>query len=260
MPSRFRPLALAAAAAAPLVLAAPAGAQTAPAAPELSFAATPYLWVAGISGSVRTPNQTVVPSQDINVSFRDTMSNLSGLAFMGAAEMRYGNFALLGDIMTLRVESDVGSAGPAFSGGTARVTTTMATVLGMVRVMEGDQGNLDLGAGVRPWSISTRLSMNAGVLPAVTAKPSLTWTDPLLALRYTRRFDENWGVSFYGDIGGFNTTSNLTWQLLGTVDYRIGSSVNLRAGYRHLQIENNRGGTDIEVGLSGPIIGATFIF
>lgn len=227
---------------------------------DLTFAVSPYLWIAGISGSVTTPLQAV-PAQDISVSFGDTLSNLSGLAFMGTGEIRHRRFGLLFDIMTLRVESDITpSPGILFSGGTGRVTTTMGSVISTYRVFEGSTETLDLGAGFRPWSIDVRLSLDAGALPGRTLRPSASWVDPLLALRYTRRIGDGWSASFYGDVGGFGAGSELTWQALGTVNYAWSDRVDLRVGYRHMQVEHRKAGTEIDLGLSGPILAATFRF
>jgi opacity protein-like surface antigen len=226
----------------------------------LNFALSPYLWVAGISGKVTTPFQRV-PDKSVEADFGDTLSNLSGFAFMGAAEVRYGRFGLLGDIMTLTVDADIKTPRDRlFSGGSGKVTTTNGTVLGLFRVVEAGPHALDLGAGVRPWSVTTKLTLHEGLLPGRTVKPTMSWTDPVLALRYATRISGNWGASFYGDVGGFGAGSQLTWQLLGTVDYNITNSTTMRLGYRHMQVEHRKAGTDLDIGLSGPIIAATFRF
>jgi len=227
---------------------------------RLNFALTPYLWIAGISGSVRTPFSRV-PERSVEASFGDTFSNLSGFAFMGAAEMRYGRFGLMTDILTLSVESDLSTPRDRlFAGGTGRVSVTMGSVLATYRPWEDGTNALDLGVGFRPWSVSTRLTLNEGLLAARTLKPSANWVDPVLALRYTRNLGGGWGASFYGDVGGFGAGSEVTWQLLGTINYQVTDSIALRAGYRHLQVDHRRRGTDIDIGLSGPVLGASFRF
>jgi hypothetical protein len=224
------------------------------------FAISPYVWIAGISGTIDTPFQRV-PRRDVSADFGDILSNLSGYAFMGTAEIRYGRFALLGDLLTLSVESDVDTPRDRlFSGGTGRVTTTTGTILGMVRVLDDGANLLDLGAGVRPWSLTTRLSLHQGLLPARTVKESSSWTDPVIAARYSLRFTESWGFTISGDIGGFGAGSEFTWQLLGTINYRANDWLELRAGYRHMNVQRERRGTDIDISLSGPIIAATFRF
>lgn len=241
-----------------------AAAQEAPAvsAPQqdLSFAVTPYLWIAGISGTVSTPFSRT-PDRTVEASFGDTLSNLSGLAFMGSAEMRYGRFGLLADFLTLSVESDVSTPRDRlFAGGKGRFSTTMGSVIAAWRPWEDASNALDLGAGFRPWSVSTRLNLHEGLLAARTLRASANWVDPVLALRYSHRFTDRWSATFYGDVGGFGAGSQLTWQLLGTVDYRATNAISVRAGYRHMQVEHDRRGTDLDIGLSGPIMAVTFRF
>ncbi|MCK8787405.1 hypothetical protein M0638_23835 [Roseomonas sp. NAR14] len=226
----------------------------------LSFTVTPYLWIAGISGTVSTPFSRV-PERSVEANFGDTLSNLSGFAFMGSAEMRYGRFGLLADVLTLTVESDVSTPRDRlFLGGKGRFSTTSGTVLGTWRAWEDGSNALDLGAGFRPWSVNTRLSLNEGLLAARTLKPSASWIDPVLALRYTRRLGTSWSASVYGDVGGFGAGSDLTWQLLGTINYQVSDSISLRAGYRHMQLEHRKQGTDVDVGLSGPLVAVSFRF
>jgi hypothetical protein len=50
--------------------------------------------------------------------------------------------------------------------------------------------------------------------PGVIRKASLNWADPLVGARYHAMLSPRFGVSVYGDIGGFNTGSRLTWQAI----------------------------------------------
>jgi hypothetical protein len=225
-----------------------------------SFALTPYLWIAGISGTVNTPFQRV-PEQKVEADFGDVLSNISGLAFMGAGEVRYGRFGLIGDITTLTLESDVATPrGQLFSGGKGRVSATTGMVLGSWRALEDGKNTLDLAAGVRPWSLTTKLTLEQGLLPGRTVKPSASWVDPLLGLRYSRRLGANWSATLYGDIGGFGAGSEFTWELFGSVNYQVTDAISLRVGYRHMQVDHRHMGTETNINLSGPIIGATFRF
>lgn len=254
MSSRLAALALASAFALPLAPAARAEE------PGLNFALSPYLWIAGISGTVTTPFQRV-PDKSVEADFGDTLSNLSGFAFMGTAEVRHGRFGLLGDFMTLTVDADIKTPrDQLFAGGSGKVTATNGTVLGLFRVIADGPHALDVGLGVRPWSVTTKLTLNGGLLPGRTVKPSASWTDPVLALRYAARISGHWGATLYGDVGGFGAGSELTWQLMGTVDYAITDSITMRLGYRHMQVEHRNRGTETDIGLSGPIIASTFRF
>jgi hypothetical protein len=68
------------------------------------------------------------------------------------------------------------------------------------------------------------------------------------------------GATVYVDIGDLGAGSDLTWHVLATVNYRTNSRLKLRVGYRHMQIEQRRRGTEFDIGLGGPIIAATLRF
>lgn len=82
----------------------------------------------------------------------------------------------------------------------------------------------------------------------------------MTAACYFLHFNESWGLTIAGDIGGFGAGSEFTWQLLGTINDRAYDWLELRAGYRHMNVQRERGGTDIDISLRGPIIGATMRF
>jgi len=54
--------------------------------------------------------------------------------------------------------------------------------------------------------------------------------------------------------------SDLTWQVVGTLDYHPWSWLVLRAGYRHLGVDYDHRGFVFDADISGPIIGASFRF
>lgn len=64
-----------------------------------------------------------------------------------------------------------------------------------------------------------------------------------------------------GDVGGFGIgdASDLTWNLVAGVTYQVSECMDLRAGYRTLDIDYNSGGGPDEFGLDtrfhGPILG-----
>src|SRR6266436_3540009 len=74
----------------------PASAQDATGPGGTQFFVTPYLWLAGTHVTTRTPLPRE-PEVDSDVSVIQLLSHLSGVPFMGSAEIRQGPFGLLGD-------------------------------------------------------------------------------------------------------------------------------------------------------------------
>lgn len=220
------------------------------------FSLTPYVWFAGISGDLSLPRQ----SRDFDVDFGDTLSALK-FGAMGIFEARRGRFGLVVDAVTLTTEEDFSTPRSVlFSSGTSRLTTTEISLIGLVRVAEKPRWNLDLGAGFRGWWIDSKVSLNPGVAPARSASGSANFIDPLLALRYNVGLSERFDFSVYADIGGSDTDSRLTWQVLAALNWQATDSISAHVGYRHISIDVSRGSIDLSTALSGPIIGATFRF
>ena len=89
-----------------------------------------------------------------------------------------------------------------------------------------------------------------------------TWGDPLIAARYHYDFGNGWGLSAYGDVGGFGVGAHVDWQLIGTIDYALKPWAALRLGYRSLNFDytTNIGSVGFDIHMKGPIFAATFRF
>ena len=82
----------------------------------------------------------------------------------------------------------------------------------------------------------------------------------MLAARYRINLSDHFGLTAYGDVGGFGAGSELTWQALGSVDYRITTSTTVSAGWRYLTFDKKSAGFRLDLGFDGPFIAATFQF
>jgi hypothetical protein len=227
--------------------------------PAWQFSITPYAWLPGLSGSLTTPLPRL-GDRSFDLSSGTVVTSLSTVPVMVAGEARYGRFALVGDIFYAGLEQDLTTRDLLFQGGHARHTSAIGTILGMVRLVDAPRQSLELGAGTRIWGIDTKVSLNPGLLPGVIQKTSLSWADPLLAARYHAVLSPAFGMTLYGDVGGFDAGSRLTWQAVGSLDYELGASTTLRAGWRYLSVDRTRGGFSLGVGFNGPFLAATFRF
>jgi hypothetical protein len=219
------------------------------------FYFTPYLWATDINA--RISPQRLPSSHRLNVDFSKIISNLDGVPIIGAGELRSGRIGLIGDLIYLPVSSRIDTRNVLFNDGKSKFTTLMWEVVGLYRVSEDAAIKADVGGGYRLWSVSSKARLNAGLLPAASAKFDKTFIDPILAVRVNIALSDRWSVTGYGDAGGFDiTSSKLTWQIFGTVNYRAADWVEVRAGWRYIAVERN----DLNVELNGPIVGATFRF
>lgn len=236
-----------------LALAAPARAQ------EWRVSITPYAWLPGISGDVTTPLPNI-GNRTSSLSSGGVVTSLDALPVMLAGEVGYGRFSLMGDFLYNALRQDISTRDVLFDGGHSRVTTTLGTLLLGFRAIDLPAHTLDLAAGVRMWNVDTKLSLNPGLAGGRISRASSSWADPVLALRYSGRFNQRWGATLYGDVGGFDAGTSLTWQVIGSVDYALSQSTTLRAGWRYLAFERSRNSVTLDLAMNGPFLAATFRF
>ena len=134
-----------------------------------------------------------------------------------------------------------------------------------VSQFSGNKGSgqfADAGLGFRAWGFSSRVELNPGLLRGAAATRSAGWADPLIGARYHRELGNGFGLTAYGDVGGFGVGAHTDWQLLGTVDYTLSPSWNLHLGYRSLNfnITGSEGRFGFNVHMRGPILAGTFRF
>ena len=219
------------------------------------FVFSPYLWLAGLHGETGGPNRTV----QVDESFGDIFHSLK-FAFMGVFEAHKNKWAIQTDVEFVSLEDDRATPGPLFSSANAKIKTFVFTPEAGYKIYDDpDKGSfVQVLGGARIWHISTDLTLNAGVLPAVQIKESRTWVDGVVGLRGKAALTEK--VFFLGrfDVGGGR--SKFTYQLFGGLGYNITEKIALVAGYRALDVNYDRNNFLYDTNQRGPIIGAGFRF
>jgi hypothetical protein len=243
----------------PPLLSQPTAAAPGTLASGLQVSVTPYLWLTGVHTTISTPLARA-PTVDSTVGAFQLLGHLEGVPFIGSAEIRDGPFSLVGDIIHLPVGTDITTRNVFFNGGSASLTASIGTAVFLYHAVEQPVQSLDGGIGFRAWGISSGLTLNGGLLPTTSVSRSNEWGDPLIAARYRRDLGNGFGLTAYGDLGGFGVAAHVDWQLLGTLDYTLKPWVALRLGYRTLNVTAGGSQIGFVVHLRGPILGATFRF
>src|SRR5699024_9395463 len=102
-----------------------------------------------------------------------------------------------------------------------RLRQFSATMTAGYSLMQEPRGSLDVGAGLRGWSIKATLKSSQ---LGITENRSETWVDPIAALRGRLKLAPEWSLIASGDIGGAGIGSRLTWQLTGSINYQVSES------------------------------------
>lgn len=217
---------------------------------------TPYVWIAGTKGDIGIPRGE--NEVEIDRDFADTLSNLK-FAFMGALDVEYHRFVAIADVMYLSVGAEAeGIRDPQFFEGKVDSSVFVGTLAVGYRVV--DQGPLfvDVFAGGRLVSLKVDIELE-GPLTTREVDESRSRIAPMFGGRVRVPLGEDFGLALYGDVGGFKS-SDVKWQLIGTVQWDISRHWRLAAGYRHMQIHHDTRRADFDVALSGPIVGVSYRF
>ncbi len=242
--------ALAAIAAAVVVLVAPqAAAQSS--SNEWQFALAPYLWAAGIDGSI-----TVADSEaDIDAPFSTIIDNLD-FALMGHFDMRNDRWVLSSDLIFVDLEhSEDVTEGTVKAG----MDMTLVEVAGGYRVSSA----VALLAGARWVDIGTSLRYT-GEFEDDEAKAGKSWIDPLVGVNVFAPLSERWWLGLRGDVGGFGVGSELTWQAYADIGFKASDLVSIILGYRAIDMDYEDGSglhhVALDILMSGPQLGVAFTF
>ena len=225
------------------------------------FFVTPYLWLASVHATTLTPLARR-PEVNSNVSTIDLLSHLEGAPFMGSFEARYGALGFLVDAIHLPVSTKITTRDIFFQGGNAALKADTGTGIALYRFFQDPVQFADAGLGFRAWGFSANLTLNPGLLQGVALNRTGSWADPLIGGRYHFDFGNGFGLSAYGDIGGFGVGAHTDWQVIGTVDYVLNSWINLHLGYRSLNFNYSASDSSLgfDVHMRGPIFAGTFRF
>ena len=221
---------------------------------EVSF--TPYLWMSGMKLDIETPQGENIKVDD---SFTDILDDLK-FTFMGALEVKHDRFVALQDIIFISLgSSSDGNIGPVPFEAEVDERLLITTHLFGYRVVDEGPMFVDLFAGARFSAIKVDVELT---LPQQTVERDTKKSElgPVIASRVRFPLSEKCGSALYGDLGGFGVGADLSWQLLGTVQYEISDRWRLAAGWRHLSASQDKNDFEVDAKLDGPILGVTYRF
>jgi opacity protein-like surface antigen len=217
--------------------------------------ATLYAWLPVINGSQEGPDGE--PLVDLSTS--DVLSALD-MAFMGSAIFQKDKFGILLDA----VYADLGTDGNWVQEQVRTRTTTkvgMYTAAAMYRVYDDPKGFVDLYGGARYFNTSIDFRLSTANLGAADLTRKLDWTDAIVGLRGGMALGDRWALAGFADYGGFDGSSDSSWQLYGGANYLFTDRWQGTIGYRYVSIQKavtQKAALDID--MQGPVFGITYKF
>jgi len=249
----MRPLVAGLAVSAAAFFAVPAGAMAQTAAGWTGHA-TLYGWLPVINGAQEGRDGEPL----VDLQQNDVLSRLDMVA-MGAFELRKDKFGLLFDAVYFDLSNDAQWLQD-------RITVSTSTKVGMYtlaaayRAYENPQSKVDLYAGGRFFDATLEFGIatdNRGR----DASVDLSWSDPIVGVRGAHALNDRWSLHGFADVGGFDGSSDLSWQVYGGAGYAFTDSWELELGYRYLSVlyqATDRAKLDLT--FQGPLLAITYRF
>ena len=214
---------------------------------QWSWKVTPYMWLAGMKGDVG-----VGPvSSSLDWSSSDVLNDLS-FAAMVSLDANNGTWGVLGDVFYVNLDDGVDTILGRIDTG---IEQWIVTAVPYYRVLSKEGLTLDLGVGGRYMDTAVDLAT-----PIASRSESKNWLDPIVLARLRIPITEKFSLNFTGDIGGFEVDSNFTWQLLAAAGYSVTKQVDLLLGYRHFEVDYEKGDFSYDMATSGFALGASLSF
>lgn len=222
---------------------------------RVTFAFSPYLWIAGITGDTAVFGLPEVHSSE---SFGDILKDID-FGFMGAGELRYGDFSVLTDISYARVTSDSATPRGVLADSVDLKQETFSAMLGVgYTLIGGEESRLDAVLGAKLWWTETTISFTGGPLGGVSGTDEATWVDGLAGFRGVYSITPEIYLTGWGYIGAGG--ADLDWDVMAGVGYKWKESISAVIGYRALGVDYSNGSLTNDIVEHGPILGVVFRF
>jgi hypothetical protein len=206
-----------------------------------------------------------LPDIELDAKIGDVLNHLDkGIASM--LELRKGKFGLNTDFLLLNLSvNNSGSPIPGVSAGMrVDLTSFIVQMAGTYRVLEKEQGWLDLVVGARGWYVDTALKAHVG--PATFKISHIEgWADAVGGIR-TRinlralEFPVGEGLHLAATLLGGGGMSSSFVDLMGGMGYDFTDQIKAFAGYRYLKVDYKNNGFIYDVEMYGPMVSGTYKF
>lgn len=227
---------------------------------EWSFKIAPYLWMAGLRGDVAT--LPPLPPVSVDVTFSEILRHMDG-SLMLAGEVQKGRVSLAADIMYVSLSGTAHFPDGRFSSAHLKTKYWVGTASLGYDFIRTDCYFVAALVGARIWSVTTDLSLGAGLLPALSFERKQKWVDPSVGIRAALKLNCGFSIEGRGIIGGFDVSSKLFWDVYGALGYSWDygcATLELLAGYRWLSVDYKKGDYIFDVRQFGPLLGLIVSF
>lgn len=201
----------------------------------------------------------------IDLSISDVLDALE-LGGMAAWRVENDTWSVTGDVTYMGLGGHSRSEGGRVKGD---VDVDQLTLMGTVgrRLSE----RFELLFSLSYFDLSTDLEVDttapvSGEVTTRTASVDVDWIDPMVGLHYELPFRDEWKLNLRGDVGGFGVGSDLSYQVLATLQWQSAGGVGAVVGYRLIGFDYEDGQRNslayerFDLTEQGPLLGMTYRF
>ncbi len=237
---------------------------------EWRFEVTPYIWGSGVSSTL------FYNDRYLNTAKLSTSNVLGDLKSGGmiSAEAHYGNWGIMGDIVSATLQTTANNTvivpkgeyagAPVQAADKTTLQQTIITGAATYTVLNNQSLYLDGLLGVRGIMATATVSLDLsafGLSRGTVDSKSVSTVDPIVGFKGRYRVaDSTWYIPFYADIGGGGGTTNMTWQGVLGVGKTFEKWVDVSLAYRTMYYDMTGGGLLQKTTFKGPQLAATFKF
>ena len=250
-----------------VVLAAAGAPTAATAADDWNFSVAPYLWGAGVDGTLTVMGHEA----DVDLSFEDILDDLD-VGAMVNLQARKDRFGLYADVLFLKVSDTSDVTNPAGATILEATTETEQWVVDFGASWEvaswvkcGEKtGFVDLIAGGRYWNVESEIESDRPVFGGDgKVEKTMEWVDPIVGARFSATLTPRMSLIGRADVGGFDIgdASELTWSASAYLGWHFTPLVSGWFGWKYLSVEREADRDNVvDLALSGPVLGVAFTF
>lgn len=209
----------------------------------------PYLWLAGMDGSLTTPTGGSISSSQ---SFASIASNFDA-GFAGAIDLRYRRLHVFSDNIWIRLHNSTERSGPVVTSTDLVLETAFGTVGAGYELPLDGPVDFDLYLGARWWLMSTDVTQFNNSTPIASGGAEQVWADAVGGVRVRYAITDDWRIALTGDVGGGG--SDLTWMVTGSLNWMINRHFGLTAAYRVLGVDYRSDGWLVDLKQQGLLLG-----
>ena len=216
------------------------------------FGTSFYIWATDLSGDMTVHGNTV----PVDIGFDKLVDHID-YAFMGTFEVGKGRWGVLTDLFyaKLSAENSVGR-----STAETELEQFIGNLVVTYRWIDTGSTRLDTYAGARVNWMETDVEIDHPKDGTWRDSGEQTWIDPVLGVRFQQDLTDKFFFRAVGDIGGFGISSDLTWQAMAAIGYRVGGHGALGIGYRALGTDYSHNGITYDIVSHGLLLGYEYRF